>query len=138
MFPAPPPREKPVAFTYDDSAIGTTTSVSRLRYRIGDTVEERALLTDGECQFLLDTYATADAAAIPAARQMLKHARQIVDWSSGQERETASQRVAGIEQTIRDLLAEGFTDPAAASGGIRMAQFARTIQGNLASSEFVE
>lgn len=127
-----------MAFTYDDSALSTTTSVSRLRYRVGDTVEARALLTDGECSYLITTYATADAAAIPAARQMLKAARQIVNWSSGQEREDAQQRVAGIEANIRDLLAEGFTDPANASGGVRVATFVRSVMGNITNSEFVE
>jgi hypothetical protein len=125
-----------MAFTYDDTTIGTSTSVSRLRYLVGDTVEARSLLTDAECSYLITTYATADAAAIPACRKMLREARRLVNYVSGSEREDLGAVAKAIQQTLSDLIAEGFTDPTSSSSGLRVAQFARQIQGNIDNSEF--
>lgn len=125
-----------MAFTYDGTAIFTSTSASRIRFLIGDTDERRMLLDDDELSAMITQYTTADAAAVPAIRAAIKKARHQVNWSSGSEREDASQRLPQLEATLADLIKEGFTDPTGATGGLRVAQFVRPVQGNTTNSEF--
>lgn len=124
-----------MAFTYDGTAIFTS-SASRIRFLIGDTEERRMLLDDDELAAMLTNYGTADAAAVPAIRAAIKKARHQVNWSSGSEREDASQRLPQLEATLDDLIKEGFADPTKATGGLRVAQFVRPVQGNTTNSEF--
>lgn len=104
-----------MAFTYDDTAIATATSVSRLRFLVGDTDELLALLTDAECSALITVYATADAAAIPALDRMIAKQSQRVDWKSGAESETQSQRLAALRELKAGMAAQsGYDDTSAA------------------------
>lgn len=97
----------------------------RLRFIVGDKDPARALLDDNELDYLITLHETVEAAVIPAVRRMVAVASSFVDWQSGQERESASQRMKAIEALEQRLLEEGYPAPTAGVVGSRVRQFTR-------------
>jgi hypothetical protein len=126
-----------VAFTYEDSDLTSETSVSRLRYLVGDTEERLALLTDGEAAYLLGVHLTATAAVIPAMDGMIRKQSHRYTASSGAEREEQKERLAALRELRADLVAQGYTDTTNLNAA-HLVTVARTTYGDYTSSELAE
>lgn len=111
-----------MAFTYHGPSGGDR---DLLRFVVGDTQALRHLLEDDELDYLLGVWGGVDQAVIPALDRMLAVASQAVDWGSGQERESAGQRVAALRRMRADLVAQGYQDPAPTQGVSRVRTFGR-------------
>ncbi len=104
---------------------GPQSERGRLRFILGDKDPVRALLDDDELDYLITLHETVEAAVIPAVRRMIAVASSHVDWRSGQEQETASQRLKALENLERRLLEEGYPAPVTGIVGSRVRQFTR-------------
>lgn len=116
--------------TYDPTG---ARALDRVRITIGDVDPLHARLADAEILALLAAYGTAEATAIPALDAIIARAAMAVDWASGAERESASQRVAQLREQRAALVARGLPDPAAS---MTASQVTRLVRGHPGGVEF--
>jgi len=121
-------------FNYDATNLSGETR-DRLRFTIGDTVELRHLLADGELDHLLETYGTVWDAAIPAVDAMIAKASQQVGWGSGAERRDDQFVVRQLRQLRADLVDRGYPEPTTTTPGSHVVQL---LRGYGADGEYVE
>lgn len=97
-----------------------------LRFTVGDTDAATHLLEDGDLDYLLTTYASVDAAVIPALDAMIAKVSQRVGVTSGQEQEQLQFQNRQLRELRADKVRQGYPEPRAGSGaGSNVLQFLR-------------
>ena len=107
-----------MAFTYD-----TSTDRGKVRFAIGDTVDETARdesLTDAEVDLILASYTDLHQAAIIACRRLMARLRKKITFSAGAVSAQMREKLDGLKETLESLKDE-------ASGHSQMNAYAGMI-----------
>lgn len=97
-----------------------------LRFTVGDTDEATRLLEDGDLDYLLTTYASVDAAVIPALDAMIAKVSQRVGFMSGPEQQQLQFQSRQLRELRADKVRQGYPEPRSGDGaGSGVLQFLR-------------
>ncbi len=87
-----------MAWNYDPEDLST--DLNRVRLMVGDTDEDDPQLSDEEIEYLVDTYAGVETAAVHAARAIMAQYARLVTKAVGDLRISLSDRHAHYKELV--------------------------------------